>query len=86
MGMPPFYDLYRLSENERIDVIGKTLMDAPQSSADKPIIIGLMLEDDAKCDRYMKKLQKKFPGIREIDRVNGPVPGTKLLSIGQPLR
>ena len=60
--------------------------DRSRSSADKPVIAAFMVEDDAKADHYIKKLQKKFPGIRVIDRFAGPAPETITVRVGVPLR
>ena len=72
--MSPYLDLYSLSENQRIELIGRSVMDAPRSSADKPVVAAFVVEDEAKADRYISKLQKKFPGtiprsVRTRDRV-----------------
>ena len=45
-----------------------------------------VVEDDVKADRYVKKLQERFPGIRVIDRFKGPVPGTIAVRVSGPLR
>lgn len=79
-----FLDTHRLSENDRIEMIGKSVMNAPASSADKPPMNGFVVEDDAKADRYIKKLQKRFPGIRVIDR-NPFLNGLILVRVGAPL-
>ena len=79
-----FLDTHRLNENDRIEMIGKSVMDAPASSADKPPMNGFVVETDAKADRYIAKLQKRFPGIRVIDR-NPFLNGMILVRIGPPL-
>lgn len=84
--MPVFADIADFEEDDRIEMIGKAVMNAPRSSADKPILVAFVVEDDAKADRYIEKLQKRFPGIRVIDRFPGPVPDTVSVRIGGPLR
>ena len=81
-----FFDLKRLNENERIDLIGRSVMDEPASSADKPTMNGFIVENEAKADRYVAKLEKRFPGIRIISRGPGPTPGLILIRVGPPLR
>jgi hypothetical protein len=80
-----FLDTHRLSEDQRIEMIGRSVMDAPDTSADKPPMNGFVVEDDAKADRYIRKLQAKFPGIRIIDR-NPHLMGLILVRVGPPLR
>jgi hypothetical protein len=54
--MPPFADLHKLPEDERIDLIGHYTMHETKT-------IGFVVEDDEKADRYIAKLKAKFPGI-----------------------
>ena len=78
-------DTHRLNENQRIDMIGRSVMDAPQGSADKPPMNGFIVEDNAKADRYIRKLEARFPGIRIIDRQ--PFTGGMILvRVGPPAR
>lgn len=79
-------DLHRLNENDRIKLIGESVMNVPRTSGDKPPMNGFIVESDTKADRYIEKLQKRFPGIRIIDRNPGPTPGTILVRVGPPLR
>lgn len=53
-----YADLYELSEDERIGVIGTHAEAAP---------IGFFVEDDDKADRYVRKLVERF-NVREISR------------------
>jgi hypothetical protein len=79
-------DLHRLNENQRIKLIGESVMKGPQSSADKPMMNAFIVEDDTKADRYIRKLTARFPGIRIIDRRPGPTANTILVRIAGPLR
>ena len=81
-------DLHRLNENDRIRVIGESVMNAPASSSDKPMMSGFFVDDDTKADRYIAKLQKQFPGIRVIDRklVHTERGNVVLVRVGSPLR
>lgn len=70
---PKGFDLFALPENERIRVIGK---------AARTSVVGFFVETDAKADRYIGKLTKRFPSVRVIDRGPGPVPNTILVRCG----
>jgi hypothetical protein len=83
-----YADLADLDEDARIEQIGNAALSGRQTSEDKPLIIGFVVDDDGgvKGDRYVKKLQDRFPTIRIIDRHKGPVPQTELIRVGPPLR
>ena len=83
--MKAFADISDHDEDTRIDMIGKATMSGKQSSADKPLIIGFVVDDHEKADRYVKKLQEKFPTIRIIDRFDGPVPNVVTVRVAPPL-
>ncbi len=70
-------DLHRLQEDERIKLIGASVMDAPL----KPVVNAFIVESEAKADRYVKKLLAKFPGIRIVDRGPGVSPGTIMVRV-----
>lgn len=80
-----FLDTHRLNENDRIEIIGGSVMNAPASSTEKPVMNGFIVETEEKADRYIRKLQKRFPSIRIIDRGPGPTAGTILVRVGPPL-
>jgi hypothetical protein len=84
--MPPYLDMQTLSEDERIDAIGKIIFSEPANSAKKPMTFGLCVEDNEKADRYIEKLKKKFPTIRVLYRGPCEVPGIVLVTLGGPLR
>jgi hypothetical protein len=84
--MKGFADLADLKEDDRITAIGNTVMKAPSSSADQPIMVAVVVDDHVKADRYVKKLESQFPGIRIIDRFDGPVANTVTIRVGGPLR
>lgn len=84
--MTQFGDLYNINENERIDLIGRTVMAGPKTSGDKPRMVAFVVDNHKKADRYIRKLEKKFPGIRIIDRFDGPVHNTVTVRVGEPLR
>jgi hypothetical protein len=85
--MTVYADIADYDEDKRIEMIGNTVMSGSKSSADKPVMTAFIVEDEAKVDRYITKLQKRFPGIRIIDRFQGPVKGISVtVRVGGPLR
>lgn len=50
--MTPYVDLYELDEDDRILVIGKAAESGKRTA--------FFVDDDAKADRYIKKLTEKF--------------------------
>ena len=84
--MQGFTDLGDYEEDQRIEIIGKTVMEAQKpSSCEKPFMMAFIVENDEKADRYIEKIKKKFPKIRIIDRLSGPVPNTIAVRIAAPL-
>ena len=73
------------TEKEQIDVIGKYIMDAPKSSADKPLIVGCVVEDQAKAERFIKLFKKHWPKVRVLD-TSPSINNTILIRLGEPLR
>lgn len=74
-------DLHRMSEPERIDVIGNRALLAIGTE------IKFCVDDDTnepgKADRYVKKLKERFPSIVEVRR--GPfTPGSTLVVVTVP--
>lgn len=70
-----YADLHNKTENQRIRVIGE--------AAKAGNIVGIALEDDeVKIARYIKKLLRRFPTVRLIDRSKGLTPDTVLLRVG----
>jgi len=68
--MQPYIDMYELAEDKRIELIGNTAMCKEHDAhRDTPVTVAFIVEDDEKADRYIKKLQARFPGIRVIERV-----------------
>lgn len=73
--VPVYQDLFDLSEDQRIDLIGHMVVDHKQTNA-------FVVEDDAKADRYIKKLVAKFPGVEVVGRGKGPIAGTVYVKVG----
>jgi hypothetical protein len=57
-----YADLGDFDEDERIEKIGQAALSGKQTSEDKPLIIGFVVDDDGgtKGDRYIRKLQGAF--------------------------
>lgn len=69
--MRAFADLADLPEDERITIIREV--------AASGNIVAVIVDDDAKADRYVRKLGAT---VRIIDRSPGPVKNTILVRIG----
>lgn len=80
-----YTDLADMDEDERIDVIGKTIMAQPVTSTGEPFVAGVVVDNDEKADRYLKKLAEKFPLIRLIERCPGPVENSVTMKLSGPL-
>jgi hypothetical protein len=72
--MKTYADLASLSEDERIDAIGHHVLDHQHT-------VGFIVEDYAKADRYIEKMQEKFPTIMVLYRGPGPVEGTVVVKV-----
>src|ERR1700704_408659 len=73
--MTVYADIADLDEDKRIEMIGTAVMNGPRSSTDKPVMAAFGVEDDAKADRYIEKLQNKQPGIRVYRSLLRPCTG-----------
>jgi len=72
---PPFFDLASLPEDERIEIIGNQVMGGE-------LTVGIYVDDEpGKADRYIEKIQARFPGIEVIGRGAGMVKGTILIRL-----
>jgi hypothetical protein len=72
----PFYlDIADHEEDQRITIIGHA------ATCEKKIV-AFIVEDDVKANRYLDKLKKKYPGIKVLERGNGPVIGTVFVKVG----
>jgi hypothetical protein len=77
--MEGYADLADFEEDDRIRMIGEAAMKHHK-------IVGFVVENEpGKADRYIRKLQKRFPGIRLIGRGTALVPDTELIRVGPPL-
>lgn len=87
MTLPPFVDVASLTEEQRITLMGRSVMEKlPDGQADKPIVVGFVVENQEKAERYKRLLKEQFPGIRIIDQKKDcPTPGLITVRIGSPL-
>jgi hypothetical protein len=68
-----------LDEDKRIEAIGNAAMKLGK-------VVGFIVElRSGKADRYISKLQTKFPGIKIMARFNGPVKGVETVKVGPPV-
>lgn len=73
---PKFADLYHLSEDERIDLIGRQV-------TEKNSIVGVLVDDEpGKAGRYIDKLRAKFPALKVHDVFSGPTAGVVTIKVG----
>lgn len=71
--MDAYADLADLPEDARIEMIGEM--------AARGLLVGFVVEDDEKADRYVGKLVDRFK-VRIVDRMPGPVKNTVLVRVG----
>lgn len=76
--MSKFLDLHELPEDERIRVIGETVMRSGKSAAVPTD------SDPGKAERYAKKLRERFPGIIVEGPFDGPVAGVRTITVSPP--
>lgn len=77
MNKPYYQDLGDLDEDKRVDAIGHAVV------AHQKTVAFIVDDDPGKADRYVRKLQEKFPGkIRVVGRGKGPVEKTEWVKVG----
>jgi hypothetical protein len=76
MNKPLFVDLGDVAEDQRIEAIGH------QAMVHKKVVSFITDADEGKADRYIRKLEERFPGIVVIARGNGPVANTVFVKVG----
>lgn len=77
--MPPYKDIAYKSEDDRIREIGEKTMREKK-------VVGFITDNEVgKAERYIAKLQERFPGIRVIYQGSGPVAETVLVKAAPPL-
>lgn len=71
-----YADLHTLSEDERIGVIGRSVME-------QGMTVGVCVDDIAgKAERYARKLRERFPGIVILETTKGPTKGVVTIRVG----
>jgi len=71
-----FVDLHALSEDERIQMIGHTVVAHGKT-------VGVMVDDlPGKVERYLKKLRERFPTVVVLSQTKGPVDGVVTIKVG----
>lgn len=71
-----YADIADHDEDTRIDIIGRTVM------GQKKTVAFVTDGEPGKAQRYIDKLQSRFPGIRVLEQWNGPVPDTVTVKVG----
>ena len=75
-----YADLADLPEDDRITIIGEYLVSG--KSDGRPVLVAV--EDSAKADRYVLKLNRQFPSIVHWRFLDGLVAGTVSIQIFPP--
>jgi hypothetical protein len=74
-----YKDLADEEEDERIRQIGEKTMG-------ERLVVGFVTDDEpGKAERYVSKLQERFPGIRVVYQGEGPVMRTVLVKVAPPV-
>lgn len=76
--MPSILDLFNLTEDQRIELIANRLIKHGETVA---FIVDVEKGSHAKGDRYIRKLQEKWPSIKLIGRTDGPAEGSEIIKI-----
>lgn len=74
--MTRFLDVADFDEDDRITMIGRQVTKYKK-------MVAFIVEDNEKADRYMRKLKKKFPTIKEIGRGKGPMPDVIYVKVAE---
>lgn len=73
-----YADLHKLTENQRIDMIGKAALNTAPGRH-----VAFVVESMDKAERYIKKLKAKFPGITIQEPIKDvPLPGMITVKAG----
>lgn len=75
--IPPYVDMQKLTEDERIHVVGHTLTckKCAKRLQEKGRVALLVDNEPEKVERYIKKLTDKFPSVYVANRFDGqPIP------------
>ena len=80
------FDMSKFTDEQRIEFIGKTIMKAPKGSGDKPLLVGVIVDNAAKAARYVALMKAQFPEVRHIDTQPAGIDETQTIRFGEPLR
>lgn len=80
--MTEYHDIADHDEDTRINMIGRVAMEQKKRVA---FVTDDTPDDPGKADRYIAKLQERFPGIRIINRGPGPVANAVYVTVGPPV-
>lgn len=73
--MAECFDLADLREDARIDMIGRAVM--------RGKVVGVVVDKDpGKAERYIQKVQERFPAARVVGRGEGPIAGCHFVLFG----
>jgi hypothetical protein len=72
MSLKGYADLFHLHEDARIEIIGQ--------KAEQGERVGFFVDDDAKADRYIKKLTERFR-VEVAERKSDSVAGTTFVKV-----
>jgi hypothetical protein len=79
---PAFYDIAERDEDDRIKTIGELTLKLPKG---RTACFMTEMDVEGKTDRYVRKLQERFPGIRIISRHdNIPAQNIRMVKLGPP--
>jgi hypothetical protein len=71
-----FADLASLPEDDRIDIIGRTVVEQGKT-------VAVCIDDQpAKVERYIRKMKERFPTAVVLDQRKGPVAGVVTVKFG----
>lgn len=73
-----YRDLNSLSEGDRINMIGQTVMLTHKE-------VGFFVEDVFKAESYIRRLEEKFPGIRVVVKTQWPDSTLYFVRVGPPI-
>ena len=73
---PAYADLASMPEDERLDLMGRFVTETGKT-------VSIITDDEpGKPERYIKKILKRFPHLRIVERFKGPIPGVVTLNLG----
>jgi hypothetical protein len=78
MKKPIYADIADFDEDKRIETIGRAVMTFGKTVA------FITEKEEGTADRYIRKLEERFPGIVVIARGPGPIAQTVFVKVGPP--